>query len=358
MDSRYLQILLFILLSGYSTISGSDEIPNHAVILQYHHVSAEMPAITSISPTGFLEHLTYLEQQGFLVTPLDQVISALSAKKPLPDKTVVITFDDAYLNIYQTAWPMIAAKGWSFSLFVSTELVGSNPALYMDWDQVRELHDAGVLIGNHTMHHTHLLRKQAGETDEQWLARVRGEITGAQDTLESKLGQVKKIFAYPYGEYSDQVKQQVKALDYIGLGQQSGAIGESTDWQEVPRFPASGIYSDLTTLQEKLLTLPLPVTSPSPDSLLSLEETRPILSVDLGDGQFRIEQLACFATAQGPIEIIAQQANQFRTRARVDLPVGRSRYNCTVPTLDGSRYFWFSQPWIRRNVDGSWYPED
>ncbi len=358
MDPRQLRIQLVILLVVFSSGSFGNDMPNHAVILQYHHVSEATPAITSITPQLFLEHLNYLEQQAFHVMPLKQVTDSLMAGQSLPDKTIVITFDDAYLSIYQNAWPMIAAKGWTFALFVSTGLIGSNPAVYMNWEQLRELRDAGVLIGNHTMNHTHLLRKLDGESDEQWQVRVRGEITGAQTRLQSELGQTSNFFAYPYGEYNNELKQLLKSLDYIALGQQSGATGESTDWQEVPRFPASGAYSDLSTLQDKLLSLPLPVTSQSPNSLLSLDETRPVLTMELGDGQFRIEQLACYATGQGPIEVIERSANGFSARAAADLPVGRSRYNCTLPTQDGSRYYWVSQPWVRRYADGSWYQED
>jgi len=348
---------LFLALIANSGIGSGTTVPNHAVILQYHHVSNETPAITSISPDKFLQHLTYIEQQGFNVESLETIIHALQANQPVPDKTIAITFDDAYLSIYDTAWPMLRARGWPSTVFVSTALVGSNSTLYMDWNQLRELHKHGVFIANHTQSHTHLLRQLEGESRGQWLTRIEAEITGAQERIQDELGYTANIFAYPYGEYDYRVKQLLARLDYVALGQHSGPVGEIDDWQAIPRFPASGIYSDLDTLKVKLMSLPFPVTEKFPSTLLAQKNDRPILSIKMREGGYQINGLACYATAQGRIEVYDRSEYEFKARASVELAVGRSRYNCTAPTMDGTRYYWFSQPFIRKNADGSWYPE-
>ena len=94
---------------------------NAAVVLQYHHVSDETPASTSTSPERFAMHLEYLSEAGFDIVPLHDLVDALRAGQPLPDKAAAITFDDGYISIYDTAWPMLKAKGWTFTVFVNTE---------------------------------------------------------------------------------------------------------------------------------------------------------------------------------------------------------------------------------------------
>ena len=104
---RFLCYFLFItfgLTAAPSTLAKTED-SNHAVILQYHHVSDTTPKVTSISPEQFRKHLEYLDQQGFTVWPLTKIIESLQASQPVPDKTVAITFDDAFTSIYDNAFP-------------------------------------------------------------------------------------------------------------------------------------------------------------------------------------------------------------------------------------------------------------
>ena len=56
-----------------------------------------------------------------LRVPLQELVDALRAGQPLPDRTAAITFDDGYISIYDTAWPLLRARGWPFTVFVNTE---------------------------------------------------------------------------------------------------------------------------------------------------------------------------------------------------------------------------------------------
>ena len=78
-----------------------------AVILQYHHVSNTAPKNTSITPTQFEAHLTYLKEHNFNVVPLSQIIEKIKNQQPIKDKTVAITFDDAYVDILNHATPLL-----------------------------------------------------------------------------------------------------------------------------------------------------------------------------------------------------------------------------------------------------------
>lgn len=326
------------------------------IILQYHHVDENTPDVTSISPDQFEEHLQYLEDNDFVIWPLDRLINAVRAGEPVPDKTVTITFDDAYLNIYENGFPLLRKRNWPFTMFVATGLIGSNDRVYMTWEQLAEMQGSGGLIANHTESHTHLLRKQKGETDAEWKSRIRSEIESAGEAIEENLGTSTNLFAYPYGEYNAEVLEIVEDLEYVGIGQQSGPIGKNSNFLALPRFPMSGNYSELESIKTKLLTLPLPVANSDVDPLLPLSETRPSLTLRFIRDGLRFNQLVCYGPSE-TTELTQTDDLEFVARAKNPVPVGRSRYNCTMPAASPGRFYWFSQLWIRRKPDGSWYPE-
>ena len=88
-----LRFLFSLIAIGFANISYA------AVILQYHHVSTDTPASTSIAPAQFEKHMQYLKDNGFTVVPLSKIVESVQNKQALADKTVAITFDDAYLDI-------------------------------------------------------------------------------------------------------------------------------------------------------------------------------------------------------------------------------------------------------------------
>jgi len=369
LTSRALSILLASIITHVALAETAvAAIPAHAVILQYHHVSATTPAVTSIHPDEFQAHLDYLQQQNFTIWPLDRIINAVMQRQHIPDKTVAITFDDAYMSVYKVVRPLLNALDWPYAIFVSSDLIETNHRLYMSWSQLREIQAEGALIANHTMSHTHLLRHLDGETEPAWRDRVAAEIQGARSRIEQETGTDTNLLAYPYGEYDESIKALVKDMGIIAFGQHSGPLGHNSDLQALPRFPASGAYSDLNSLKLKLNTLPLTIRGPLPNPLLTTEDARPILEVELEAGDYLIDQLACYTSQQGRNDTLVRLQSGFRTQSNSPLAVGRTRYNCTMPAKDvpsksmpakdGRRYYWFSQPWIRLNPDGSWYPED
>ena len=326
-----------------------------AVVLQYHHVDVGTPSITSISPTDFAAHLQYLDDKNFSILPLNEINEALKNRKELPDKVVAITFDDAYLSIYTEAYPLLRLKNIPFTIFVATDLVGSSRR-YLTWQQLAEMSEHGALVANHTQSHLHLLRLLDGESHDEWRLRIRQEITGAQQEIEKRLGELPKLFAYPYGEYSLSILALVADLGYTGFGQQSGAMGADSNFLALPRFPMDGIYADLESFKTKSNTLVMPIHPINIESVLEPGHFRPELKLNFTEGNWRTAELTCYGPG-GKMNIDAINTTTFRVRPIADVPVGRTRYNCTMPSSQPERYFWYSQPWIRKKDDGSWYPE-
>lgn len=328
---------------------------SHGVILQYHHVSNDSPAITSIPPQRFAEQMNWLGSHGFEVWPLGKLVDYVRQGKPTPDHVVAITFDDAYESIFTTAYPILKQRGWPFTIFVATKYVGTSPDFYLSWAQLKEMQASGATIGNHTYDHTHLIRYHPGESTSAWRKRITGEIQRAAQMIHNHLGVSPDLFAYPYGEYDADVIAIIKQLNYTGFGQQSGAIGPNSLFAVLPRFPMGGQYSKMDSFESKVETLPLPVKPVATEPIVG-NQLRPVLTLNFTSRNLRLDQLVCY----GPDGITALKPTSptsFEAQSKGPVPVGRSRYNCTMPVENSSRFYWFSQMWIRKEADGSWYPE-
>lgn len=320
----------------------------------YHHVDPSTPPSTSIDPARFEAHIEYLVAEGFDIWPLPRLMEHVRAGKPTSNRTVAITFDDAYISIYTRAFPILRKHGLPFTIFVATEYVNTSPGQYLSWDQLNEMKRAGATIANHTHSHTHLLRRQAGEGERTWQDRVRSEIVTAQVNLLRHTGEDHKLIAYPYGEYNDAIVAIVEDLGYTGFGQQSGAIGPNSMFSALPRFPMGGPYSGMESFMTKVDTLPMPIETVYQDPTDG-DRTEPLLKLSFEGSELRLDQLVCYGPDGERMPVTQVSPLSFETSARV--PSGRSRYNCTMPTGNSDRFYWFSQMWIRKLADGSWYPE-
>jgi biofilm PGA synthesis lipoprotein PgaB len=330
---------------------------NAGVVLLYHHVDTKTPPITSISPAQFEKHLQILEEEGFTVLPLSELrqrsmdASTDGARK---ERIVAITFDDAYLSIYKNALPMLKARNWPFTVFVATEPVETGQPFYMSWNQLRELTEHGGEIANHTHTHTHLLRLEAGENEEAWLARIKWEITTASELL-SKHGFESTDFAYTYGEYNAALLQLVTDLGLTGYGQQSGAIGPGSNPALLPRFPLSGVYVGEAAFRDKIRSLAMPIEFPTVEPLVT-DTFKPELHLKFENAKVNPSRLTCYGPG-GLMPLSEISDAHIIATALKDVPIGRSRYNCTLPSELRGRFYWFSQLWIRREDSGEWYEE-
>jgi hypothetical protein len=100
----------------------------------------------------------------------------------------------------------------------------------------------------------------------------------------------------------------------------------------------------------------MPISASILNPVLEVVDVPPELTLNFTDTGYRFHQLACYGPG-GVIELEEQNAKTFVVANKSPLPVGRSRYNCTMPVKGGDRFYWYSQLWIRKRSDGSWYEE-
>ncbi len=344
-------------------ISTSHAVEHGVVVLQYHHVGDDTPRVTSVTAVELAQHFGFLVENDFNVISLSQAQKLITSGEPVPDKTVAITFDDGWRNLYDNGLQVFKQFNLPFTVFVNPELMAESPHLYLSWQQLSELADYGASVANHSSTHTHMTWQQAGESKSQWLERQKKDVLAAQAALDSALdGEQPQHFAYPYGEFNPQLAALLEQLDFIAFGQHSGPWGANTPSAAIPRFPASGHYANLTTLKTKLLSLPLPARTVEPASMVlekGSDEVAVELSVrDIDD--FSIDGLNCFYQGQqiNPTKQAADasQAQGWQLSLTLEKPpLGRSRVNCTVASQSAQgRFYWYSVPLVRPNEQGRW----
>jgi peptidoglycan/xylan/chitin deacetylase (PgdA/CDA1 family) len=317
-----------------------------AVILQYHHVSEKLPAVTSVSEETFKAHLTYLKNNNFNVIHLDKLLQHTQQGKPLPAKTVAITFDDGYDNNIEQAAPILEEFGYPYTIFVNPQLIDENKSYVMTWDELKALAKRGALIANHSAKHDYLHLKQDGESQSQWLKRVREDILFSEKRIKEEVGHNVKLLAYPYGEFNRPLQSLVKELGFIGIGQHSGAVSQFTDYTRVPRYPASGFYSKLDTLKTKLNSLPFAFAELDYSDSVTTDPT-PTIEIEFANKDFYQSQFACFVSGVGRADIVWKNEKRVSVTSPEDIKKGRTRYNCTAPSIKHSgQFYWFSQPWV------------
>ncbi|WP_111980225.1 polysaccharide deacetylase family protein [Algibacillus agarilyticus] len=332
------------------------------VILQYHHVAENTPAVTSIKPNQFVAHLNFLAANNFNVIDLPSAMQAINKGLQLPNNSVAITFDDGYANLLNTALPELYKRKWPFTIFVNPGLINYNTHLYLSWDDLNKIADNGGTIANHGWLHDYWIRPSSEHTKTSWREQVQQQILDAEQAIKKHIGHDFKYVAYPYGEYDLALVSWLKKQGFTAFGQHSGAVGPETHQQIIPRFPANGIYADLTTLSAKLYSLAMPVkqvipTDPQVDSsstiLGALNENPPKLQLEfVSTSDFKLSQLACYVSGQTEQANITHVSESIvEVVAKQSLGKGRSRYNCTVPSRSKpGQHYWYSQYWF--NVQG------
>ena len=337
--NRFLKLyMLVMLVIAYGTSVGAAMAADHASILMYHRFGETKYPTTNIRLEQFDAHLERLQSGDFTVWPLPRIVEYLQSGQPLPDRTVAITIDDAYLSVYQEAWPRLKALNMPFTLFVATQPIDANRYGYMTWDQIRELQAGGVTIGSQTRSHPHMHQIS--------IEQSKSEIAESNARFIAELGLRPSLFAYPYGEYDRQVIQAVMDAGFTAaFGQNSGIAHGYNGFYELPRFAMNEQYGTLSRLDLAINGLPLKVDQITPEDVI-LDQNPPIYGFTLAPDMDKPKQLRCFNSIYGMLDVTIMGR-----RAEIRLPGplngNRARINCTMPGEDG-RWRWFGRQFLNR----------
>ncbi len=350
----FLMVMIMIFnISAYANSSAS--------ILLYHHVSNKTPKSTSISPKLFKQHLKYLEDNNFNVLPLEQIISSLKNKEQLAKKTVAITFDDAYKSVLYEAAVLLEKRSWPFTVFVNAQATNANYKHYLSWNELKTVIKKGGTIGSHSYDHAHLVRKLKNESNKDYENRIYNNLKKDKYIIESKLDIKIKMFAYPYGEYNDFLKKTLKSFSYYAFAQQSGAVGHSSDFLAIPRFPMAMNYAKMKNFILRVNTLAFDIKNVNVGESILIERTikNKTFSFDLKIKDFYLNQLACYSFGKS-LKLTKTNKDGF-VNISMFLPNwynGRKKINCTAPSIKTKKaYYWYSNLWLVKKQNNKWYKE-
>ena len=199
----------------------------------------------TVTPENFAAQLDYLQQNGYHVIPLAQLVGWLRGDgATLPEKAVVITVDDGWLCAYTRIAPELRRRDMPFTLFVYPSIIGRGSHA-VTWKDVSALAHDGVDIESHTMTHPFLTRLDAES--------LKCELEDSRDVVEAHTGTPVRFLSYPYGDYNAAV-MQAAAQDGndAAVTTWRGPITKETSPLELKRYL---IHND-TTLEEFKTFLP------------------------------------------------------------------------------------------------------
>ena len=207
-------------------------------ILMYHYVSTPPPGADqyrvnlSIEPDMFRQHLQYLKDNGYTTISLYDLDAALAEGTPLPDKPVILTFDDGYSDHYVTAFPLLREFGMTATFFIITDTADHGSANYMSWAQMDEMAAAGMSIESHTKTHAEL----RGRTYDFLVY----EILGSLESVRAHTIEKGQMFCYPVGRYDDLTLSVLGSTDVLRAVTTEFGLWHTTDNRlEVPRVRIS-----------------------------------------------------------------------------------------------------------------------
>jgi len=172
----------------------------------------------------FSDQMDELKSKGYHPVSLDDLYKHLTTGSDLPDKAIVLTFDDNYQGVYDFAYPILKADGFPFAVFVHTGYVGTKTKYgraHMTWDTLSKLlKDPLFTVGSHTVTHPDLTKLGPTEVDK--------EMTDSKQSLETHLHTQIDYFAYPDGKNDDAVQAAAKDAGYkMAFTMENGPVEES-----------------------------------------------------------------------------------------------------------------------------------
>ncbi len=173
-------------------------------ILCYHRLGAANTKMV-VSPANFEAQLSWLSSNDYRVIRLGDLAAFLAGEQSLPQRAVVITFDDGYESVFRHAFPLLKKYGLAATVFVYTDFLGGGDAL--TWAQLQEMQASGLVdVQSHTKSHRNLVERRLGETDDRYRANIDTEMRVPRDSLERRLPALKvRHLAYPFGEANEVV---------------------------------------------------------------------------------------------------------------------------------------------------------
>lgn len=232
-------------------------------VLMYHHVSP-VEGMINVSPANFEDQLKWLSRRGYRSLSCDEFAAHL-AGETAPARSVLITFDDGYLDNWVYAYPLMKRYGFHGVIFLVTSWIGDGPVrphlgqdslpqtpahrecedlieagradeVMLRWSEIAAMRSDGVFeFHSHT--HTHT-RWDLGLEKENKNQHMQHELQASREVLQEKLGSVSEHFCWPQGYFDEDYTRlaQEAGFRYLYTTQAFGRNVAGTDPARIHRF--------------------------------------------------------------------------------------------------------------------------
>jgi len=206
---------------------------NTVAVLNYHQINDVDKNALTVTVKDFDDQMRYLSENNYNVITPKEMLDAFKNNAKIPDKTVIITFDDGYKDNYENAYPILKKYNLKGTIFVITDYVSLYPN-YITWDEAKEMQKSGVInLESHTMDHFNLLKISKND--------ARLQLANSKYWLEAHLKKPVTFLAYPEGDYNEDLKNMLKELKYEGAFTVNyGLVSSDSDAYEMPRVAVFG----------------------------------------------------------------------------------------------------------------------
>lgn len=202
---RRIDVAILFVLVIIAMVSKPEGFP----ILEYHQVT-DAPLdpdfeIYNVPPAEFAEQLDYLQSEGYTTITVKDYVMAVRGYKPLPEKPIILTFDDGYADNYTEMLPILEAHGMTAVVYVITNELGK-PG-YLTFDELKDMERRGLEIGSHTSDHLPLT-----ELDETFKRR---QLRESKIYLEWSGLQPICSLSYPNGAFDEELEELLREENYL-----------------------------------------------------------------------------------------------------------------------------------------------
>ena len=304
--------------------------------IMYHRFNEHKYPSTNIQMDIFYDQIKLIKESNYeFIHPNDFQENFSKVKKR---KKILITIDDGFKSFYENAWPFLKKNKIPFILFVSTEPVGKKG--YMTWEQIKEVEKENfAVIGHHSQSHKYLIDK----TNSEFIL----DIEQANKLFLDNIGYVPKIFSYPFGEYSEFMRNYISENFDYAFGQHSGVIDINKERFQLPRFPINENYGKLDRFNSIINSFPLEYKKLLPlEKKINVNNNPPNFQVEFFESQQNIQNINCFSN-EGDIwekSNVKINNNILTIKFREPFKPRRGRINCSLN--DNGKWRWFGTQFI------------
>ena len=308
-------------------------------VFMYHRFGENKYPSTNVTEKQFLSHLDYILDKQIKIFSLEEIIRTLDRNEKFNDKAVAFSVDDAYSSFYEIAWPLFRENNIPVTLFVSTDIIDKKTKGYMNWSEIRQFLEEGGNVGQHTSTHLHMPLNNVSD--------IKKDILNSHKSWIKNIGFIPSLFAYPYGETSNEVIEILKEFNIShAFGQHSGVISSYDNHYYLPRFSLNERFGEMDRFKFAVDAYSLDIKNFLPSDMYLVDDKKPSIEFSIIEN-LKGSSIDCFSNPGGKWDkqkIINIKKDRVQIKLSEAYLDGRARINCTTKVDD--KWYWFGYQFL------------